>query len=158
MKKLLIIIAVAVSGFVNGQDYGDSLATKDFISAETVEYWIVRYINEERTKLGLDTLVYDSEIDDMAKTHSEWMLRTGKFEHSKNNVYEIILTGGNGTTKYNRYTHKFYARAVVNGWMNSSGHKYIITLAKLQYIGVGFSYSIRSSDGYITKYYTATFR
>ena len=60
MKKLLIIIAVAVSGVVNGQDYGDSLVHRDFVSKETVEYWMVRYINEERTKRGLDTLVYDS--------------------------------------------------------------------------------------------------
>ena len=147
MKKLLIIIAVAVSGFVNGQDYGDSLATKDFISAETVEYWMVRYINEERIKLGLDTLVYDSEIDDIAKNHSMWMLQTGKFQHSKLNVYEIITHSGAPTRREYACTHKRIAKAAINCWVSSPAHYRIMTLPNIKYIGSGCAYSVRQSDG-----------
>jgi uncharacterized protein YkwD len=99
MKKFLVVLAVAVSSVGFGQDYGDSLLKKEFVSAETIEYWMVRYINVERTKLGLDTLVVDSEPDQIAKTHSAWMLRTGIYEHSKLNIAEIIIEGGTGSNR-----------------------------------------------------------
>jgi uncharacterized protein YkwD len=155
MKKFLVVLAVAVNGLVFGQDYGDSLVKKEFVSTKTVEYWMVRYINIERTKLGLDTLIVASEPDQIAKTHSAWMLRTGKYEHSKLNIAEIIIDGGRGS---NRYSHKFIARASVNAWMDSPGHRAHIVNPYFKYIGAGYSYTARLSDGYISDYYTVTFR
>jgi uncharacterized protein YkwD len=155
MKRLIFALSLLVSGMSVGQDYGDSLVKKEFVSAETIEYWMVRYINVERTKLGLDTLVVDSEPDQIAKTHSAWMLRTGKYEHSGLNIAEIIIDGGHGS---NRYSHKFIARASVNAWMDSPGHRAHIVNPDFKYIGSGYSYSARQSDGYISDYYTVTFR
>ena len=60
MKKLLVIVALFVSGVTIAQDYGDCLVKADFVSSSTIEYWIVRYINLERVKLGLDTLIVGS--------------------------------------------------------------------------------------------------
>ena len=155
MKKFLVVLAVAVSSVGFGQDYGDSLVKKEFVSVETIEYWMVRYINVERIKLGLDTLVVATEPDQIAKTHSAKMLRTGIYEHSKLNIAEIIMESGTGS---NRYSHKFEARAVVNAWMDSPGHRAHIINPDFKYIGAGYSYSARQSDGYISDYYTVTFR
>jgi uncharacterized protein YkwD len=155
MKKFLVVLAVATSSFGFGQDYGDSLVKKEFVSAETIEYWMVRYINVERIKLGLDTLVVDSEPDQIAKTHSAKMLRTGIYEHSKLNIAEIIMKGGTGS---NRYSHKCRAQGVVNAWMGSPGHHAHIMNPNFKYIGTGYSYTVRQLDGFISYYYTATFR
>ena len=155
MKHFIFILCLSVSGLAVGQDYGDSLVKKEFVSAETIEYWMVRYINVERIKLGLDTLVVDSEPDKIAKTHSAWMLRTGKYEHSKLNIAEIIIDGGHGS---NRYSHKFIARSSINAWMDSPGHRAHIINPDFQYIGAGYSYTARQSDGYISDYSTVTFR
>ena len=155
MKKFLVVLAVAVSSVGFGQDYGDSLVKKEFVSAETIEYWMVRYINIERIKLGLDTLVVATEPDQIAKTHSAKMLRTDIYEHSKLNIAEIIMKSGSGS---NRYSHKFFARGVVNAWMDSPGHRAHIVNPDFKYIGSGYSYSARQSDGYISDYYTVTFR
>jgi uncharacterized protein YkwD len=155
MKRLIFALSLLVSGMSVGQDYGDSLVKKEFVSTETIEYWMVRYINVERIKLGLDTLVVDSEPDQIAKTHSAWMLRTGKYEHSKLNIAEIIIDGGHGS---NRYSHKFIARASINAWMDSPGHRAHIINPDFKYIGAGYSYSARQSDGYISDYSTVTFR
>ena len=154
MKKLFLVFSIAVSSFGFGQDYGDSLVKKDFLSSETIERYIVFYINEERVKLGLDTLTVLSEIDDIAKNHSAWMLQTRKYQHSALNIDEIIMKSGKCS---NRYSHKFFARAVVNGWMDSPGHRAHIVNPENKYIGVGMSYTIRQSDGYISYYYTCTF-
>jgi uncharacterized protein YkwD len=158
MKKLFLVFSIVVSSFGFGQDYGDSLVTKDFVSVETIEYWMIRYINAERLKLGLDTLVLDSELDKMANDHSAWMSRTGKYEHSGKNVYEVIMTSGFAGNKYASTLHKNTASGCVRAWMSSPGHNYIITKPELKYIGSGFSYSIRNGDGYITVYYTVTVR
>lgn len=155
MKKFLVVLAVAVSSIGFGQGLGDSLVKKEFVSAETIEYWMVRYINVERIKLGLDTLVVASEPDQIAKTHSAKMLRTGIYEHSKLNIAEIIMKGGSGS---NRYSHKFLARAVVNAWMGSPGHRAHIVNPDFKYIGTGYAYTVRQLDGFISYYYTVTFR
>jgi len=155
MRKLFLAASLLVSSLAFGQDYGDSLVKKDFVSAETIEYWVVRYINVERTKLGLDTLIVDLELDDIAKSHSAWMLKTGKYEHSKLNIDEIIMKSGTGS---NRYSHKFIARAVVNAWMDSPAHHAIIIQPTNKFVGVGFAYSVRQSDGFISYYHTVTFR
>ena len=66
MKKLFLVFSVAVSSFGFGQvDYSDSLILAKCIHAETVEYWMIRYINEERQKYGLDT----SKVDSMIKKY-----------------------------------------------------------------------------------------
>ena len=155
MKQLIFVVSLLLSGLVFGQDYGDSLVKKDFVSAQTIEYWVVRYINVERTKLGLDTLIVDSDLDNIAKSHSAWMLETGKYQHSGLNIDEIIIDGGHAS---NRYTHKFEARAIVNGWMGSSGHKAQIIDPTHKFIGVGYSFKARHSDGFISDYCTVTFR
>ena len=155
MKTLLLATVVLSCSFSFGQDYGDSLVKKEFVSVETIEYWVVRYINEERMSLGLDTLVVDSEPDGIAKSHSAKMLRTGIYEHSKLNIAEIISKGGSGG---NRYSHKFIARAHVNGWMDSPGHRAHIVNPEFKFIGVGYAYTARQSDGYISDYCTVTFR
>lgn len=154
MKKLLVIVALFVSGITIAQDYGDSLVTEDFISSSTIEYWMVRYINVERVKLGLDTLIVGSEPDQIAKNHSAWMLRTGKYQHSGLNIAEIIMKCGAPT---DWYTHKFFARSMVNAWMSSPGHKAHILNPNFKYIGAGHAYSI-DSLGYISDYYTVTFK
>lgn len=155
MKQLIFVASLLVSGLSVGQDYGDSLVKKEFVSAETIEYWMVCYINVERIKLGLDTLVVDSEPDQIAKTHSDKMLRTSIYEHSKLNIAEIIMKSGCGS---NRYSHKFLAKGVVNAWMGSPGHRAHIVNPDFKYIGAGYSYSARQSDGYISDYSTVTFR
>lgn len=155
MKKLFLIFLIFVSSFSNAQNYGDSLLKKDFVSAETVEYWMVRYINEERIKLGLDTLTVNTEIDQIAKKHSAWMLRTGKYQHSEARIAEVITQGGFGS---NRYSHKLIARSAINAWMDSPGHKYLLMSSNYKHVGVGFAYLVRQSDGYITVYYTATLK
>jgi uncharacterized protein YkwD len=155
MRKLFLAASLLVSSLAFGQDYGDSLVKKDFVSAETIEYWMVRYINVERTKLGLDTLIVDSDPDNIAKSHSAWMLETGKYEHSKLNIYEIIMKGGKGS---DRYSHKFFAQAVVNGWMDSPAHHAIIINPSNKFVGAGFAYSVRQSDGFISYYHTVTFK
>jgi len=155
MNRFLALLLLGIQGFVHGQEFGDSLVKKDFVSSSTIEYWMVRYINAERIKLGLDTLIVAEEPDQIAKTHSAWMLRTGKYQHSGLNIAEIIMESGKGT---GRYTHKVFARAMVNAWMDSPGHKKHILDPEFKYIGSGHAYKVRQSDGYIEDYYTVTFR
>ncbi len=151
MKNLIFVLFLFVSVFGFGQTYTDSLTSKTYIDVKTVEYWMVRYINQERINAGLDTLVLSDKLDNISNTHSAWMCKTGKYEHSGLNVFEVCMKSGSGA---NSITHKRVAEGAVIAWMSSPAHKSIIIRKDVKYIGSGFAYSIRSTDGYASFYYT----
>jgi len=151
MKNLIFVLFLFVSVFGFGQDYTDSLTSKTYIDVKTVEYWMIRYINQERIKAGLDTLVLSDDLDKISNTHSSWMCKTGKYEHSKGyNVFEIIMKSGCGP---NMISHKRVAEGAVIAWMSSPGHKSAILKKDAKYIGSGFAYKFYP-NGYADYYYT----
>jgi uncharacterized protein YkwD len=151
MIKVVLLFTFILPVLVFGQEYTDSLTSKTYIDVKTVEYWMVRYINQERINAGLDTLVLSDDLDKISNTHSSWMCKTGKYEHSKGyNVFEIIMKSGCGP---NMISHKRVAEGAVIAWMSSPGHKSIILRKDIKYIGSGFAYKI-NEYGYASYYYT----
>jgi uncharacterized protein YkwD len=150
MKKLIVIVAVLVSGIVNAQkDYSDIDITSTYVNTKTIEHWVLYYINQERIKLGLDTFIVESTIDKIAKDHSNWMAKTGKYQHSGLNIRENITDNPSAVN-----THKFAAYVAVRSWICSPGHYEAIQNPKYKYIGVGVA--VKYSKFCI--YYTTTFR
>ena len=136
MKKLAVVLAVAVSGFVNGQilirDYGDSLVSSihPFHSNNTMEYYLMFYINEERAAIGLPDLKADTLLQQMARKHSQWMCKTGYYVHSGNEKcptwkqHRIVNYAECIMMYQSQYisSHKEYAKMSVGAWMQSEGH------------------------------------
>ncbi len=173
MKKLLVLLVLLVNsvGFTqkNGYknvyadvdfypqvntehlQYADSLISPKFWDSETYCELLILYINEERRLNNLSPLVKDGELMKFAQKHTDWMCRTGKYEHSGENIKEIINHGKTGSSPIFVH-HALSAQICVRAWMHSEGHKSVILNEKITKIGAGYG------ENYIGSYKTAVFK
>ncbi len=91
--------------------------------------------NIEREKRGLEPLEWDPNLARIAKKHSEWMAKTGRFMHTYQVNFRVwgenIYMGPTGGSVYD------VAKEAMKSWMNSKGHRKNILNEKFKRIGVG---------------------
>ena len=123
-------------------------------SVTSFEDEVVRLVNVERSKRGLRPLAEDWELSRVARIKSQDMHDNRYFSHTSptyGSPFDMMKSFG---IKY-RSAGENIARgqatpqAVVNAWMNSSGHRANILNASFTHIGVGYV-----ADG---KYWTQMF-
>ena len=115
---------------------------------------VVRLVNAIRAENGLSALTYDWELSRVARYKSQDMKDAGYFSHTSptyGSPFQMIKNFGITYRSAGENIAKGYAtpQAVVNGWMNSSGHRANILNASYTHIGVGYV-----ADG---KYWTQMF-
>jgi uncharacterized YkwD family protein/spore coat assembly protein SafA len=109
---------------------------------------VVRLVNEERAKRGLDELIYDWELSRVARYKSLDMNEKKYFSHTSptyGSPFQMMKSFG---IKYKSAAENIArgqadAAAVVKAWMNSSGHRANILNASFTHIGVGFAFDGR---------------
>ena len=104
---------------------------------------VVRLVNEIRAKNGLKALTYDWELSRVARYKSEDMRSNRYFSHTSptyGSPFQMMKSFGISYRSAGENIAKGYAtpEAVVNGWMNSSGHRANILSASFTHIGVGY--------------------
>ncbi len=104
---------------------------------------VVRLVNEIRVKHGLKELTYDWELSRVARYKSQDMKDNRYFSHTSpvyGSPFQMIRNFGISYRSAGENIAKGYATpaAVVNGWMNSSGHRANILNASFTRIGVGY--------------------
>ena len=123
------------------------------------ELQTVALINQERTSRGLAALAIMPELTQAARLESRYMADNNYWGH----------TWPDGTTPWDRMHWACYKyrtageniaggygspSAVVNAWMNSSGHRAAILNTAFTEIGLGYAYNSNSTYGV---YWTANF-
>ncbi|MFB4165156.1 CAP domain-containing protein [Alteribacillus sp. JSM 102045] len=111
-------------------------------SESEFEQEVIRLTNEEREKQGLEPLESYSELSDVARDKSEDMRDAGYFSHNSPNYgspFDMMDTYG---IEYQGAGENIAAgqqspEQVVEGWMNSEGHRENILNADFTHIGVG---------------------
>ena len=104
---------------------------------------VIRLVNVERTKNGLKALTYNWELARVARYKSQDMKDNRYFSHTSP-VYGSPFTMMKNFGITYRTAGENIARgqatpqAVVNAWMNSSGHRANILNASFTEIGVGY--------------------
>lgn len=112
-------------------------------SVSEIEQEVVRLVNIERSKKGLPALKIDSELAKVARLKSQDMYDKGYFDHTSPTYgspfdmmekfgIEFMAAGENIAWGYTT------AKNVVNGWMNSPGHRANILSEYYTHIGVGY--------------------
>lgn len=107
---------------------------------------VVALVNIERAAVGCNPVTIHTQLNQAALGHSQDMALNDFFSH----------TGSNGSTPWQRITASGYGsfstageniaagysspQEVMNGWMNSSGHRANILNCAFQHIGVGYYY------------------
>ena len=107
-----------------------------------MEEEVVRLVNEERAKYGLQPLQIDERLMQVAKLKSKDMFDNNYYEHTSpiyGSPFEM-LKGFNisyNIAGENIHHHKQNAKSVVEDWLNSQGHRENILNNNFKYIGVG---------------------
>ena len=104
---------------------------------------VIRLVNEIRVKNGLKELTYDWELSRVARYKSQDMKDNKYFSHTSpiyGTPFQMIKNFGISYRSAGENIAKGYAspQAVVNGWMNSEGHRANILNSSFTHIGVGY--------------------
>lgn len=104
---------------------------------------VIRLVNEIRIKNGLNPLTADWELSRVARYKSQDMKDNNYFSHTSpvyGSPFDMIKNFGISyrSAAENIAKGQKTPQAVMNGWMNSSGHRANILNATYKKIGVGY--------------------
>ncbi len=134
---------------------GDKINIPDTDSSvRSYEKEVVRLVNVERTSRGLNALEEDWQLSRVARYKSEDMKNNNYFSHTSptyGSPFQMMKSFGISyrSAGENIARGQSSPEAVVNAWMNSSGHRANILNSSFTHIGVGYV-----ADG---KYWTQMF-
>ena len=166
------------------------------LDKDAVENWIIRFTNEEREKAGLKPFIHDPSISEIARAHSENMVKFGyghivqgsdptdralaagydcrayrddgsySYGLSENIARHPRVTLWSGTGSIGgkvtwrpvtfNIDSQAMGRGLVDGWMNSPGHRANILDSRARRIGVGVDISESSKYGWTHETVLAT--
>ncbi len=137
---------------------GQKLTIPDQSSVKALEAEVVRLVNIERSKKGLQALKADWEISRVARYKSQDMINKNYFSHTSPTygspfkmleTFGIRFSSAGENIAYGQQT----PAAVMKSWMNSSGHRANILSPSYTHIGVGLA---KKSNGvyYWTQMFT----
>ncbi len=112
-------------------------------SVRAYEKEVIRLVNVERAKQGLSPLTENWELSRVARYKSEDMRKNNYFSHTSptyGSPFNMMKSFGITYKTAGENIAKGYSTpaAVVNGWMNSSGHRANILNSTYTQIGVGY--------------------
>lgn len=147
ITRLLTMICLS-AGFLLVQKTDAAAAADEFsMSISVTEYYdrgleIVRYINEERERLGVAPLTIDADLQDIAMQRATEQLLVGG--HTRPNGTSGITADWTGTGKFaaenaahGGFAEDYSAANLYNTWKNSKGHYAAMVNAGFKTIGVG---------------------
>ncbi|MBL1097380.1 CAP domain-containing protein [Streptomyces coffeae] len=117
-----------------------STATKS--SGSSLQDQIVALVNKERAKVGCKPVTVDAKLTKAAQAHSEDMAAHSNMSHTGSDGSspdDRIERAGYSWSTYGENVAYGYSspESVMQGWMNSSGHKANILNCDFKEIGVG---------------------
>ncbi len=112
-------------------------------SVSELERKVVELVNAERAAYGLPALELNTQLCDGARLKSQDMAANGYFSHESptyGSPFDMMQSLGISyrTAGENIAMGYATAEAVVNGWMNSEGHRANILSTSYTQIGVGY--------------------
>ena len=130
----------------NSNNYGNGDSTNKVsqnsnLSANAQE--VIKLVNKERNAAGLSALAENSRLSEVAQAKAEDMMKNGYFSHispTYGSPFEMMKTFGIAYKSAGENIAKGQKTpaAVMNGWMNSYGHRTNILNASYEQIGAGF--------------------
>lgn len=119
---------------------------------------VLELVNAERAKNGLNALQLDSALSKVAEAHSKDMATRNFFSHTNPDGLSPFDRIKNAGISYRTAGENIAAgqktpEQVVEGWMNSEGHRKNILNASFTKMGLGY---VKANSGYST-YWTQLF-
>lgn len=136
---------------------GQRITIPEAAPLKTIEDEVIRLVNVERSKRGLQPLKYNWQVARVARIKSQDMINNNYFSHISPvygspfkmlESYNLRFSSAAENIAYGQRS----AQEVMNTWMNSSGHRANILSNTVTEIGVGVA---KKSNG--TMYFTQIF-
>lgn len=149
MWKTILLIACLTS-FVSADEF-------QVLDLRISEVKILEQVNEERNKRNLPPLELNGQLKQAADLHASNMVRLGEMSHTLNVPGQKTLTDRMKVVGYQwvfigeNIAEGYKEDKVVDGWMNSSGHRANI-LGNFTEMGIAVRYSAKGRP-----YYCQTF-
>lgn len=127
-----------------GNNQSNSNGSNHTTSSQTsFENQVLSLVNGERAKKGLTALTMDEDLRSAARLKSTDMYQNKYFSHTSptyGSPFEMLKTLGISYQAAAENIAQGYTtpEAVVNGWMNSSGHRANILNSAYTHIGIGY--------------------
>ena len=130
----------------NSNNYGNGDSTNKVSQNSNISanaQGVIKLVNKERNAAGLSALTENSRLSEAAQAKAEDMMKNGYFSHispTYGSPFEMMKTFGIAYKSAGENIAKGQKTpaAVMNGWMNSSGHRTNILNASYEQIGAGF--------------------
>ncbi len=127
-----------------------------------VEGQILNLVNAERAAAGCGALVLNGTLNAVADAHSEDMAANDFFDHTNlrgESPFDRISAAGYGYRTAGENIAVGYpdAQTVMDGWMNSPGHRRNILDCGYTELGVGYAEGGSTSGNYRPLYWTQVF-
>lgn len=118
------------------QSTNDVVVSK--VSYSEMELDILSLVNAHRASLNLSELTQLNVISGVANGHTNYMITAGQASHDNfPERVQNLKTNANAKTVGENVAYGFStAQGVVNGWLNSSGHKKIIEDSSYTHFGI----------------------
>ena len=128
------------------------------ILQSSYEAQVVSLVNKERAAQGLSSLARDAQLTRLAQLKAEDMAENKYFSHTSptyGSAFDMMKTYGVSydAAGENIATGQKTPEAVMEGWMNSQGHR--ANILNSAYTGIGVGYA-KTSDG--TTYWVQIFK
>lgn len=135
-------------------DHSGNQNQKPQQNAGTKASQVVNLVNQQRQKAGLSGLKSDSELTRLAQLKAEDMAAKGYFSHTSptyGSAFDMLKKAGYSyrTAGENIAMGQKTAESVMNGWMNSSGHRANILGSGYTKIGVGYAVNAKGTPYWV---------
>ncbi len=148
----LMIITIASCSSEDDTEIMD-IETSELTNETNISEAIFTLVNQHRQGLGLSALSKNGTAEQLAIDHTKYMISVNQISHDNFNQRGDVLSDKENATGTAENVARFYtdAQSVVNGWLNSPGHKENIE-GNYTYTGIS---AIKDQDG--RYYYTQLF-
>ena len=122
---------------------GTETPDTDVSSQTAYENRVLELVNEERAKQGLKALEMDESVRNVARLKSEDMRKNNYFDHTSptyGSPFDMLKQFGISYSSAGENIAQGYRtpEEVVEGWMNSPGHRANILNESFTHLGVGY--------------------
>ena len=143
------------SGKAGSTGTTDSTGSTGTVSTvNSMEKQVASLTNSERKAKGLSALTLDNQLSKLARLKAEDMAKKGYFSHTSptyGSAFDMMNKYGVSyrTAGENIAKGQKTAESVMNGWMNSSGHRANILSSAYTNIGVGYAKDSRGNTYWV---------
>ncbi|AXT58301.1 CAP domain-containing protein [Aquimarina sp. MMG015] len=147
------IATIIVSCSSEDDSINSNINTDELTNETNISDDILALVNQHRQSLGLSTLSKNNTAEQLAIDHTKYMISIEEINHDNFNQRGNILGDEENATGTAENVARFYsdAQSVVDGWLNSTGHRENIE-GNYMYTGIS---AIKDENG--RYYYTQLF-